>query len=62
MEKLPKIPGLSFDNQLKEHYGFPHSLDFVNGIRLATPSLKSTGDGPVADDSVAFVSENDTTL
>lgn len=62
MENFPKIPGFNFELNYKEHYGFPHSLDFVNGIRLCTPPVKSIGDEPVADDSIAHIPDHDTAL
>lgn len=62
MENLPKLPGFNFETRFKSHHGVPHSLDFINGIRVPLKPLKGIGGDPVADDSVAFASESDAAM
>lgn len=61
MSDLPKIPGYNFESR-KRNYGVPHTLNFVNGIRIPVIPILNVGGDPVADDSIAFASENNSSL
>lgn len=62
MANLPKIPGYNFESRFKSHYGVPHSLNFINGIRVPSVPTQNIGGDPVDDDSVAFVPDHNAAL
>lgn len=62
MEGLPKLPGLDFENRLKLHHSVSHSFDFVNGYRIPRPPPIGIGGQPLKEDSIAFISQDDSAL
>lgn len=62
MEGLPKLPGLDFENRLKQNHTVSHCFDFVNGYRI--PRIPPTGIGgdPLKENSIAFVQQDNAVL
>lgn len=62
MEGLPKLPGLDFENRHKLHHSLSHSFNYVNGYRMPKPFSAGIGGQPLKEDSIAFVSKDDSAL
>lgn len=60
LESLPKLPGLDFDNKLKQRHHVPHCFDFVNGYRVPRKPTVGIGGDPLKQNSISFVSRNTT--
>lgn len=62
MEGLPKLPGLDFENRLKQNHTVSHCFDFKNGYQMPRKPPAGIGGDPLKEDSIAFVSQDDAVL
>lgn len=62
MEGLPKLPGLDFENRIKLNHHLSHCLNYQNGYRIPRKPPIGIGGDPLKENSIAFISQSDSTL
>lgn len=62
MEGLPKLPGLDFENRLKQHHTVAHCFDMVNGYRIPRKPPCGIGGDPLKEDSIEFITQDNSAM
>lgn len=62
MEGLPKLPGLDFENRLKQNHTVSHCFNYTNGYRMPRKPPIGIGGDPLKEDSIEFVKQDDSVL
>lgn len=62
MEGLPKLPGLDFENRLKQNHTLSHCFNFRNGYQIPRKPPIGIGGDPLKEDSIAFVTHDESAL
>lgn len=58
LDGLPKLPGLDFENKLKQRHHVPHCFDFVNGYRVPRKPAVGIGGDPLKENTIQFVAKS----
>ena len=58
-DRLPKLPGISFEDRIKVKHHVPQSFSFQNGYRTFRAPARGIGNDQLKEDSIDFCSAED---